>query len=1144
MKKCINCGVELEDNALFCGECGTKQPDEAKTCSNCGAELFETAKFCSQCGTPVSTGVAASTPAVVQPVNTNSDVAVSQPDGDTIAITIKGISFNLKLVEGREYGTHGEMLDFYMGETPVTQALWMAVMDENPSENNENLQYPVTNLTDQLITSFFIRLHKLTGVKFELPNIGQWLYAYKGGNKSKGYKYAGSNNITEVGWTDDKLHPVGELYPNELGLYDIEGNVGEQPKDNQWKAPRVSDKPDEITPNNLDGIRFVVNIPVDATIEPNTPLQTIMANQQTKLIAARETASNEFENNPEKKSRIEALQRTRYRVWGFKDGLAKVEYGGKQGYINPDGSWAIKPRFKYAWSFSEGVAMAVRNATLGCWEYGYIKPDGSWAIKPRFKSAWSFSEGVASVRLDKKWGYIKPDGSWAVKPQFKSAGSFSEGVAVVKLDEKWGYINPDGSWEIKPRFDGAGSFSEGVAVVELDEKRGYIKPNGSWAIKPQFDDAGSFSEGVAVVKLNGKKGCVMSNGDWLIEPKFDDMSFYHEEGFFRVVLNGKESFIYRQDVEDEVISKRKAEEAEKARIKAEEEAKRKAEEAEKARIKAEEDAKRKAEEAEKARIKAEEEAKRKAEEAARRKAEKEARIAELQRGIAPLQNKVAEAAPGLEHAKTLLNEKEQMVLTLESTIQESEQKIAASEKDIAAFNRRFSVILMRRVDNGLFNSKGTNFDNMLIGLTGAAKEQIKNWNQELKRSHRAVIGEQLTQTDALGWKRAIEQAGGQAIVENPYDDSEAERKMNSYTSVLDSANSAMQSAKDALPTAREDVERVNADYQNLLDSYNKVYLDMKSREIEIAYLQSNMSLTDFMKEADADESNRGALAVAFGSKYEEFKRAEEEARRKEEEQRRQKEEEARRRAEVERRKAEEEERKRLRKEMFAKVKGVTHYSVGDDIEKAYFAVYEKDYTAVGNSNRSLSDEVNNAIQSGSLHWEEYLTDYYWNKSVLKYAVVNKNTIVVKGRGRIPDVEPKGKNSRGGENKWHIVKEVDDIKEGIKNLVIIGEITHIGTRCFKKFEKLEHVVIPDCVETIGSSAFAYCTSLKFVVLPEKLKTIESEAFQFSGLQHIKFPKTTKKIAERAFSGCKKLESVLVPKTTLVESNVFKGCEKLE
>ena len=549
MKKCVNCGVELDDNAMFCGECGTKQPAEAKRCSQCGAELPDNAKFCFQCGTPVSGAPAAvSAP---QPTNTNSDVVVSQPDGDTIAITIKGVSFNLKLVEGREYGTHGEILDFYIGETPVTQALWMAVTGENPSENNENLQYPVTNLNDSLITSFFIRLHKLTGIKFELPNIGQWLYAYKGGNKSKGYKYAGSDNITEVGWTDDKLYPVGELYPNELGLYDMEGNVGEQPKDNQWKAPRVLDKPDEITPANLDSIRFVVNIPVDATIEPNTPLQTIIANQQTKLIAAREAAINEFENNPEKKSRIELLQRTRYRIWGFKDGLAEVEYGGKWGYIRsngswavdpifekdyhlgsfvdglafarfksrvgyikPDGTWAIQPQFDHAWSFSEGLAEVELDD-----KWGYIKPDGSWAIKPHFDDAESFKEGFAHVKLKGKWGYIKPDGSWAIKPQFDFAWSFSEGLARVELDDKQGYIKPDGTWAIKPRFDSADPFSEGLASVELDDKWGYIKPDGSWAIKPQFDFAWSFSEGVAVVKLNGEKGCVMSNGDWLIEPK-------------------------------------------------------------------------------------------------------------------------------------------------------------------------------------------------------------------------------------------------------------------------------------------------------------------------------------------------------------------------------------------------------------------------------------------------------------------------------------------------------------------------------------------------------------------------------------------------------------------------------------------------
>ena len=578
MKKCINCGVELENSALFCEECGTKQPNQVKTCNQCGTEIQADEAFCPECGAPVGNNSAPLSPAqtIAQPV-TIEDIDIAQPDKQTIAITVNGVIFNLKLVEGCEYVTPNEILDFYMGETPVTQALWMILMGDNPSKDNTNLLYPVTNIDQSLATSLLVKLRKVTGVKFEFPTKAQWEYAYKGGNRSKGYKYAGSDNVSEVGWVDGKLHQVGELFANEIGLCDMDGNVDELLKDGEW-ASRYSDKKKN-TNNDFAGIRLVVNIPVDETIESQTPLQAILAEQQTKLIAAQKEIIQERQKKAEEESKRKA----------------------------------------------------------------------------------------------------------------------------------------------------------------------------------------------------------------------------------------------------EEEAKRKAEEAEKARIKAEEDAARlKAQE--EAKIKAEEEAKRKAEEDA---IKAEENARIQAEEDARLEAENKAREAEIQKQINLIQDEQAEIESGLKNAKDLCSEKVRMIQTLENTIQESEQKIADTEKEIAAFNRRYHVTLMQRVDNGLFNSKGTLFDNMLMGLTGATKEQIKSWDQELKRTHRVTIGAQLTQSDAFGWKSAIEQAGGQAIVENPYEESEADRKMNGYKSVLDSANQTLQSAKESLPMVRKEAEQANENYQKLLEKKYQIVLRLK-----------------------------------------------------------------------------------------------------------------------------------------------------------------------------------------------------------------------------------------------------------------------------------------------------------------------------
>ena len=130
-----------------------------------------------------------------------------------------------------EKPTHSVTLsDYYIGKYEVTQAQWRAVMGSNPSyftgDNN-----PVEQVSWDDIQEFITKLNAQTGKKFRLPTEAEWEYAARGGNKSKGYKYSSSNNISEVAWYDDnssnKTHPVGQKTPNELGIYDMTGNVWE-----------------------------------------------------------------------------------------------------------------------------------------------------------------------------------------------------------------------------------------------------------------------------------------------------------------------------------------------------------------------------------------------------------------------------------------------------------------------------------------------------------------------------------------------------------------------------------------------------------------------------------------------------------------------------------------------------------------------------------------------------------------------------------------------------------------------------------------------------------------------------------------------------------------------------------------------------
>ena len=119
---------------------------------------------------------------------------------------------------------------FHICKYEVTQKLWSAVMEENPSDMQGD-DLPVEQVSWNDCQRFISKLNELTGKKYRLPSDAEWEYACRGGNQSKGYAYSGSNDIGEVAWYDGnsegRTHPVGQKLPNELGLYDMSGNVWE-----------------------------------------------------------------------------------------------------------------------------------------------------------------------------------------------------------------------------------------------------------------------------------------------------------------------------------------------------------------------------------------------------------------------------------------------------------------------------------------------------------------------------------------------------------------------------------------------------------------------------------------------------------------------------------------------------------------------------------------------------------------------------------------------------------------------------------------------------------------------------------------------------------------------------------------------------
>ena len=146
---------------------------------------------------------------------------MGSPDGDTEASSDEKPQHPVKVS------------DFYIGKYPVTQAVWKAVMNgENPS-GFEGDDRPVEQVSwDDITKNFLPALCRLTGIDYRLPTEAEWEYAARGGKyHTEGYKYAGSDRLKDVGWFSDnsgrETKPVGQKQPNQLGLYDMSGNVWE-----------------------------------------------------------------------------------------------------------------------------------------------------------------------------------------------------------------------------------------------------------------------------------------------------------------------------------------------------------------------------------------------------------------------------------------------------------------------------------------------------------------------------------------------------------------------------------------------------------------------------------------------------------------------------------------------------------------------------------------------------------------------------------------------------------------------------------------------------------------------------------------------------------------------------------------------------
>lgn len=461
MRKCISCGAELDDNAMFCAECGTKQ-EKKQFCSSCGAEIKQGAKFCSSCGAKLS----------IEKIVCINCGAELKP----------GMKFCVECGTPTQEGCSG-------AETK-TQVVRDQQMQDSQSLDEELWEEELT-----------------------VDEICNYEADYDDDEEAYGYKDENDN------WVIKPQFEEAEDFEGGFGLVEVDGKMGFVKSDGTYLVEPKFSNADSFSFGlarvKLNGKWGYIKSNGEFLIEPKFD----HADSFVEGMASFKIGDKCGYINTNGNVVIEPIFDEAFM---FSEGLAAVMIDDKLGYITPTGSYFVKPIFDVALYFEDGKAHVQIGENIMTSAKGELYRDGKLILDGKEMSVFDLYSDVVKSKKGNNglYGFVDADGDWIVKPEFDKVWDFgADDIALVQKDGKFGFINKEGSVIIEPSLEDANSFSEGFAKFKQDGKYGFIKTDGSLLAPPIFEDASYFDSGRVSIELDGDPGYLYSDGVLLIGNK-------------------------------------------------------------------------------------------------------------------------------------------------------------------------------------------------------------------------------------------------------------------------------------------------------------------------------------------------------------------------------------------------------------------------------------------------------------------------------------------------------------------------------------------------------------------------------------------------------------------------------------------------